>query len=363
MTVLWILLVPIIWLFIAKYIFRTTFNWKEFGISVAIVSIFTIGAWQISKFSQTIDFEIWNGYITNKKRVHDSYVETYECNCYTTCSGSGNSQVCTQHCSICTEDHYTVKWYAESTVGEIQFKYRDSTSKSVYNEPDPPAYKNCKIGEPAAQEYRYTNYIRAVPESLFNDNGTTASEQFVGKIPPYPRVYNFYKVRRVLNIGATIPKNAIDKINDGLSNELKTLGTMKQANIIVILTSISDPSYRYAVEQAWLGGKKNDIVVFVGLNQNKIIWSDVMTWALNSGNELFQVTLRDEIMKQKVLDPDKFVSLVSNTVLKLYDRPQMKDYEYLADEVKPPLWVVLILVILAFGGSAILTYIFHKHEI
>jgi len=279
MDLLWILLIPVIWLFVAKYVLRTTFNWKELGISVVATMAVTSIVWATGMMSQTSDTEIWNGELTKKERKHGQYTESYRCNCYTTCSGSGKNRSCSEHCSTCYREHYTVKWSGYTTVGNFSFKSLDRTSRSVYKSPDPTSYTKCEVGEPASRTHEYTNYVKAVPDSLFHDDSKTA-EQFLGKIPSYPKVYGFYKLNRVLNVDSKIPQNIINDINIGLSNELKTLGFAKQVNIIVILTEIDDASYRYAIEKAWLGAKKNDVVVMIGLDDNKITWVDVMTWAL-----------------------------------------------------------------------------------
>ena len=357
---LWIILIPIIWLLVAKYWLRTSFNYKELGISILATLIITGTTYGLGMMSQTDDTEIWNGYVTKKERKHGQYTESYRCNCYTTCSGSGSKRTCSEHCSTCYREHYTVKWNGYTTVGNFSFKSLDRTSRSVYNTPDPSSYTVCKIDEPASIEHSYTNYVKAVPDSLFHDDSKIA-EQFAGKIPSYPKVYGFYRFNHVINVDSKI-KN-IDKFNEGISDALKTLGAAKQANIIVILTEIDDPTYRYAIEKEWLGAKKNDIIIMVGLDGNKITWVDIMTWALNSGNELFHVTMRDGLLEQKTLDAKKFVPFVSQTVSKLYDRPQMKDYEYLKDEIEPPTWVIILAIILAFGTSIGLTFYFHRNEI
>ena len=287
---------------------------------------------------------------------------SYDCNCYESCSGSGKNRSCHTTCSTCYEDRYTVDWNGYTTVGNFSFKSLDRTSKRVYNEPNPLSYVNCKEGEPASRTHQYINYVKAVPDSLFHDDSKT-SEQFEGKIPSYPQVFGFYRLNRVLNVDSKISHDVVDSINEGLGNELKTLGFTKQVNIIVILTEIDDSTYRYAIENAWIGAKKNDVVVFVGLDDNKITWVDVMTWALNSGNELFHVTMRDGLLEQKTLNAKIFVPFVSQTVSKLYDRPQMKDYEYLKDDIQPPTWVIILAIILAFGMSIGFTFYFHKNEI
>lgn len=359
-SLLILLLFPMVWPFIAKRIWDTTINYQEMLLQLLIVTVLTAGVWQLGKYGQTSDVEIWNGKITAKDRTHGSYVRSYDCNCYTSCSGSGSSRSCTTRCSTCYEDHYTVDWTADSTVGNFTFKSLDWTSKSVYKQPDPQLYKQCKVGEPASIEHIYTNYIQAVPESLFNSANNTTQFQ---NIPNYPSVYNHYKINRVLNVGSKVPANTIKQLNTMFNNELRTLGKQKEVNIIVILTGILDPSYRYAVETKWLGGKKNDVVVFIGTDGKKIIWADAMTWALNTGNELFQVKMRDGLQEIGTIDPKKIVSFVTQTIKTTYDRPHAEDYKYLEDAIEPPTWVIILSIIIAIGGSIGLTFWFHHVDV
>ena len=344
------LLIPVI----AKYFFHTTFTLQEMIIQFVVVILVVTSVWNIGKWSQTDDTEIWNGVITSKHRDHGTYEEAEDCNCTTDSKGN-------RSCSTCYTTHYTVDWYAKSTVGNIKFDSEDRESRSVYDYPNPPAYSNCAIGQPAALEHSYVNYVQAVPQSLFADKAS--ANDFPEKIPEYPRVHNFYQVDHVINVDTEISPGQLTILDNGLDNILRALGPSKQANIILILTEIDDPTYRYAVEQSWLGGKKNDIIIFIGLDGNKITWVDVMTWALNSGNELFHVTLRDKISKQKHLDFIGLVPVIGTTVTELYDRPLMKDYEHLKEEITPPDWVIYLAVFLGYGGSILLVWFFHVHDI
>lgn len=357
-----LLLFPLAWPFLAKRIWNTTINWQEMVLQIFIVTIITTGVWQAGKYGQTEDTEIWNGQITAKSRDHGQYTESYDCNCHTTCSGSGNNRSCSEECDTCYREHYTVTWAAKSTIGSITFEHLDRTSTSVYATPDPATYTNCKVGEPAAGERTYTNYVQAVPESLFHDNSNTA-EQFKGQIPAYPRVYGFYKINRVLTVGTKIPESLVTSLNDGIGNELKTLGPAKQVNVIMILTEIDDPTYRYAIENAWLGGEKNDVVIFIGVDGTKITWADEMTWALNSGNELFHEVMVDGLKEIGSIDSPEVVPFIGKTIATKYDRPQMKDYAYLKDAIEPPTWVIVLAILLAIGGSIGLTVVFHKIDV
>lgn len=355
-----ILLVPFIWFIFAKIWLRTTFNWTEFAISIGVVTLLVTAVVAGSKWGATQDTEIWNGKVTKKEMVDDYYQTSYSCNCTTTCSGSGSSRSCSESCDTCYTDHYTRSYDGYSTVGNWTFDSIDTEWRMRRDSFGPPAsYTNCKVGEPAAREHSYTNYVQAVPQSLFHDDSTVAQD-FAGKIPSYPRVHSFYKINRVLQVG--VSNTHAREINSRLNQALITLGRSKQANIVVILTDIKDPTYRFAVENAWLGGEKNDVIVIIGLDGDNIVWSDTITWALNDGNELFNVTMRDGVKNLGTMDPDTFVPFVTSTISKLYDRPEMKDYEYLEDEIEPPTWALITAIILAFGGSAGLTFLFHHHE-
>lgn len=362
-SLLLLLLFPLIWIFIARKIWNTTITWKETGLQATIIVLVTLSVFAIGRYGQTTDTEIWNGKITGKERVEDYWEELYECNCTESCSGSGNNRSCHTTCQTCSRDHYTVEWFATTTVGNVVFDSLDSEWRSVYNTPDPKSFKNCKIGEPAALEKKYINYVKAVPESLFHDN-SSVYELYAKSIPSYPSVYNFYKINRVLNVNSGIGQHTISALNENLNNHLKVIGHSKQANIIVILTNITDPNYRYAVENAWIGAKKNDIVVFVGVNGDKTItWVDIMTWAMNAGNENFHVLLRDSLLKLNTIEPKQFADSIANTIIRKYDRPQMKDYEYLKDEIDPPTWVIIVALLITILGSFGLTYFFHKKDI
>lgn len=341
----------------ARYYLRSTYTWKEFGINLGATLALVSVVFFAGKYHNLSDTEIWNGKILSKHRDEGFYIRTYQCNCSNVCSGTGDSRSCTQVCQTCTENRYTVTWYAKSSVGKITFDHLDSASRSVYSRPDPDAYKICTKGEPAALEKSYINYVKAAPDSLFN----TSAENTTYTIPAYPRVYSFYRINRVINIGAHADE--MSELNDLLNNQLIAIGEAKQVNIVVIATELDDPNYRHAVENAWIGAKKNDVVVFLGLDGNNFTWVDVMTWALNGGNELFAATLKQELTAIGSFDAVKISTTISSNIKSLYDRPKMEDYEYLKDSIDPPSWLILACLFASIVLTGSLTYYFHKNEI
>jgi hypothetical protein len=357
-----LLLIPVIWALIARLIFKTTITWKEMGLQI-LASIVVVGVvYGAGMYNQTADFEVWNGKITEKVREHGSYIRSYRCNCVTTCTGSGNSRTCSETCQTCYENHYTVDWFVKSTIGNIGIKSLDRTSRSVYDTLDPAAYTEAYVGEGCAATRPYKNYIKAVPESLFNDADIAADAEFAPLIPPYPKIHSFYKINRVLAMG--VPVKSVDKWDLHLRDRLRAIGPAKQANIILILVNTPDQSYRYSLERAWLGGKKNDVIVIMGVpDYPAISWVDTITLGSNSGNELMTVMMRDNIMALETVDDYvEVIDTIAGTVEGHFDRKSMEDFKYLEDEIEPPTWVIGLAIGLSILISIGLTLYFHLQD-
>ena len=360
-----ILLVPVLVALIARLKFKASITWPETAVQI-LVSCAVLGlVWLAGSYSQTHDTEIWNGEVTKKTRHHDSYVRSYDCNCYQSCSGSGDNRSCHEVCSTCYEDHYTVDWFLSSTIGKIRLKDLDSTSRSVYNEADPANYAAAYAGEPCSGEFSYTNYIKAVPDSLFN-MADAVYEQFDSLIPSYPTVYGKYHVDHVITMGMG-DNIAIRDWNNYLAGKLKKLGPASQANVIIVIVNTADQTYRHALETAWLGGKKNDIIVIIGsTNYPSIDWVDTITLGQNAGNSLMTVFLRDNLMMLDTVtgldNAQAIIDVIAQTVSTHFDRKPMADFEYLKDDIQPATWVVMTAFILAFLLSAGLTWAFHVFD-
>jgi len=360
-----LLVFPIIWPFIAKKIWGHEITWIELGINVGVITLLVSGVWFAGKYGQTVDTEIWNGSIVGKERIHDTYEQSYECNCSEQCSGSGKDRSCTTVCDTCYETHYTVDWNAIATYGlgkeKITLDSEDSTWSSVYDTPDPKIYLDCAAGQPASKSSRYTNYVQAVPDSLFNMATDTAV--YMEQVPAYPRVFNIYRYNRVIDIGSGIHKLVLEDLNTRLNEALISLGSKKQVNILVIVTGNTDPSFRYAVENKWVGGKKNDATIFIGVSNGEIIWTDVMTFALNKGNELYHVMTRDTLKSVGTFDSEKIANIIVEKTAKHYDRATMEEFEYLADQIQPATWVIILAIFIAIFGSIGISYVMTRVDI
>lgn len=354
-SVFFYLVIPFLLSVVSFYMFKRYVNGATFGqaigssiVGFGISTILMFGAFYISRGMQTADTEIINGEVIDKTRKHGHYLRPYECNCtsYTSCSGSGSSRSCSTRrvCQTCYEDRYTVTWECIANIGRVTIKHLDETSRSVYNTPDPKRYTDIVIGEPFAMENSYTNYIKAVPGSLFRPAQETLKQQYASKIPEYPgQVFDFYRINRTVPVGVNIPN--IREWNDSISNALRVLGPKRQANVVVVVTNIADPNYFYALQDAWVNGRKNDIVLVIGAPEfpGKPAWVNVMALTQDS---IFQIRLRDRIMSLDQLTAESVINNIKEEALASFKRKEMEDFKYLEAEISPPTWVMVMLTIL-----------------
>jgi len=358
-----LLAIPIVTVAFVKFYLKATYTWKEAAIHLVVVCALMIAGSEMGKYASMSDTEILNGKITGKKRVHDQYTEYYDCNCTTT--GSGSSKTTT--CQTCTREHYTVDWLLHSTIGNYTVKSLDSLSSSVYSTPDPRLYRITQKGDPCSKENTYLNYFRATPNSLQSAISTASVETYrkKGLLPKYPHVYSLYKVKRVLDPGNKTPSGFEDQLSEHLSLELRELGAIKQVNILAVIAPTSDRNYRYALEQHWLGGKKNDVVVVMGVTDYpKVEWADVITLAGNTNNEMLAVKLRDDIENIGDLSDTKAVSdVITGNVKKHFNRMPMAEWEHLKEEYTPPFWLLITLVLVNIALNAAFTWYFHRNDV
>ena len=320
------------------------------GIFFAFSLLFITLAFLISSGVATSDIEIWNGKITSKDRIHDHHLESYECNCRTTTSGSGQDARTTTTCDTCYTDHYTVAWVCNSTLGPYEIDKKDWTSRAVYALPNPARWSSINIGDPAAKRHRYTNYVQAVPESLFKSSPEKLKLQFASLTPAYPdSVYDFYKINRVLAPGHSVPDLA--DWNNDISMMLRDLGPSKQVNVIVVIAKSDNSNYEFALRDAWEGANKNDVVLVIGSKEYpKIDFVRVISW---TKNEKFKIELRDNVQDLEQVNRPEIVKILQAQIVKNFERRHMKDFEYLQNEIDPPAWVLAItavLIILAGVG-------------
>lgn len=350
-----LVLIPIICVPLSNLVFRHTPRWYEYLVSLVVGIVISCTVYYSGNYYLTSDTEIINGEVLGKKRVHDTYEQSYSCNCRSVRSGNSS----TMQCDTCYETHYTVEWTAETnSCGDYRIDKEDSTSRRVYRLPDPPRYLSILKGDPVACEHRFTNYVKAAPQSLFHQNDLK-DKKFDALIPAYPSsVYDFYNLDRVLTQGVALPDTK--QWNKAVALMLRQLGPLKQANLILLFVKTDDPAYQQYLESRWVGGKKNDIIVMFGVTDYpNISWVRVSSW---TDNQLFKVQLQDSLAELKIIDRQQIIQTIYTQTIKSFKRKSMKDFKYLESDIEPPtafLVAAIVVSILAVFGFA---FVFKRME-
>ena len=330
---------------------RPNIEWQIIGFCAAGFLILAFFAFYMGKAGQTMDVEILNGEVTGKHHEKVSCEHSYSCNCrqVQSCStDSKGSRSCSSStvCDTCYEHSFDIDWIVDSNIGHSRISRVDRQGTST-----PPRWAATQIGEPYADTHIHTNYVKAVPESVFHLSDKLIAEKFKNMIPAYPKeIYDYYRINRALTVGVNVPD--LQQWSNDLSTILKQLGPQKQANIITLFVNTDDPSYEYALRQAWLGAKKNDIVVIFGTTQYpNIDWVRVMSW---TDKEIFRVQLRDSLEEMKTIERVPMINLIKELTLKEFKRKSMKDFAYLENEIDPPTWVIILAIVIMLGVAGFL---------
>lgn len=336
MFLLTLLLIPMVIALIAYLSMGKAITYKEFLLQLGIQIVFGSICAGVVYWSNLTDYETWSGRIVGKTREQVHCRHSYECFCYESCSGSGSSRSCMRICQTCYHHSYDVDWWTKDSVGE-RFNVNTIDWQGLQ---EPSRWTSIRIGEPSASSHSYDNYIKK-SDTLFRRQGATNYEG----LPGYPgQVYDLYRINRTVTVDMSLPDaedwdNRLDEIN-------ADLGRSKEVNAVLVLVKNKPRDYFQALEAAWLGGKKNDAILVIGVdNENKIQWADVMAF---TDNKLFNVILRDAILEIGTLDKEKIFTAFGWSINTQYKRKSMSDLEYLKYGITPTTTQWVICMILGF---------------
>ena len=332
----------------------------SFGCTLALGLIFmAFNGWA------TRDTETLNGFVTGKEihkftcpiNTSNPCENGYDCNCHTvtySCGtdSKGNTQYCTrEECDTCYVYPWEQNFWVDSSLqGERAYKISRVDRQGAIT---PPRWAQVKHGDPVSITHVYTNYILAAADSLFAEDGK-AEEKYKAKIPAYPQqIYDYYKMDRVVTVG----KVNIDRKlwNESLSRILVQVGPKKQANAIVVIAEGVDMDFANAVRRAWRGFKKNDIVVFAGVDAaGNLKWTRTMSWSKAS---IVNIKMESEILNRfqdRPLEPVEFINTLKEVSLAHFERRSMQEFEYLKDQASLSgtqiTWILIITVLVLCGS-------------
>ncbi|CAL9968226.1 hypothetical protein VPHD479_0124 [Vibrio phage D479] len=363
--------------FILKFaVFKREITWYELIGGGLVASVLAIGihlGLQAGYMnSQTADTELWHGFVQEKNKVTetcpsgwtdwpDAFCSNYdtrtvEYNCRTETSGTGKNKTSRRVCDYKTQYNYDyrdeTRWFVKTTIGGYEIDRVDRRGTDM-----PIRWGVIHKEDPVSKSNGYTNWLLA-PNNAFE---YARSENALA--PKYPRVIDYYNVDLVIDdTEIANPKNEwkspLDGWNEQVRNWLRVNGYEKQVNVIVIGTK-KPASYFDDVMYQWKGGKKNDVILFFGLDDdNKLNWFKSTSFAKGYNNQLLHSELASlhESNKDK---PDFWQTALdkSLTVIEAdYNRYEMKNMEYIKKSIQPPTGLLVIIQILAFLAGAGISY-------
>lgn len=357
MAFFFLLTIPLI-VAVLGFVVLKTISWKEFLVQVGVQLVVAAASVGIIYSSNTWDSEILNGTVLSKAQVRVSCSHSYRCRCHSveSCSGSGKDRSCSSHeeCDTCYQHANDWDWDVISSINTLSIDRVDSRGSD-----EPPRWTAVRLGEPVAVEHSYTNYVKAAPDTLFRHQGL--QKKYIKFLPPYPgEVYDYYRLNRLVLVNGAKVSNP-QEWNEALAELNGKLGAPRQSNMVVVLAKNLPDDYYYALEEAWVGGKKNDTILVIGVDGvMHPTWAVVMAWSIN---KLFEVKLRDDIMGETVLTKDNVIAALDRNVSAYYKRKPMADFEYLQASITPTttqlMWSLICGLMVALGVG----YAMHRHDL
>jgi hypothetical protein len=354
MISLWlVLIITAIVVTASKFIFASTITWKEYAVIMVVMFVITPILYLMAYNADLQDREVLSGKVTEKSHVAVPCQHSYKCNPYyvtvshTSYTTVGNSRI-PHHYTTIEKRWHTCYEHVRDYDWRVQTSFRSYDISRVDRQgiAEPPRWTEVVIGEPAYDYHEYKNYVKAAEFSLFKTDLSFKDSLYT--VPPYPSIYDYYRMTKAYyvngnHVGVNLP------LSKGIGDINARIGSMKQVNITLIATDAGD-KYPYALSKKWNGLKKNDFVILIGTKDfHKIDWVRAVSW---SKKDLVHVIIRDDIMAIGTLDSTtKILTAIDKDVRENYIRREMKEFEYLKDQVKiNPAWWWFIGIFVVVGG-------------
>ena len=176
---------------------------------------------------------------------------------------------------------------------------------------------------PFTYSHTYLNKVRS-SHSVFKYKSATDEQK---------KVYQRNILSSYVNFGVLIDNSELlDQVNS-------ILGPKKQIHIVTIGTN----QPRAMIEDvlaAWEGPNKNELLVFVGVKEGKIIWSSVHSWM---DNTTLHRVLADSLVG-KDFKSITFKQAYFTSVSELWKRKEFKDFDYIQLAIDPMCYILIILI-------------------
>lgn len=336
------------------YLVGTKITAKEFGVMLAVQAVVAGASVSIIYYKSVADVEAWNGRVVAKKQERVPCAHSYCCRTVTYTYKCGKSTCTGTRCGgYCNHHPYDVDWAVYTSLNE-RIKIARIDWQGVGQ---PPRWSAVVVGEPTSTSHHYENYVKAAPDTLFRKSAAQTEKP---NLPTYPgRFYDYYRLDHFYPIGVDVVDAA--HWNNDLAQVNAELGSRKQVNVLLVPVLDKPREWFYSLERAWIGGKKNDVIVVASLNRDHSYqWVEVMSW---TKNPLVGIVIRDELMAQGTLDRTAAVPAIRKAVDDHFVRREMKDFEYLKSSISPTVSEWLVSLFIGLFVAVLMAFLMHRHDL
>lgn len=351
--------------------------WIGAGTALGLAIIFNIIA-VLNIHSKTSDLETWSGRVERVEhhpewveQWEEMHTESYACGT----DSKGNTTYCTRVYYTTEYDTHQEHWEAARDFG----KYQDTIwiSESLYNKIKVLFGNEIENGgkQPyhhGGRFYKGDNKIYATYDRKNFLYPCTVEKSFSNKIKATPNLFQFVDIKPgVSNSLYSWPNNpdweTSDRLKGNASKLIKILefdkfnsrlGSLKGVNVILVgFGEDSDPMLGQYQQAAWLGGKKNDLVVCFGggSKTNPAKWAYTFGW---TESELVKRNLDTLFLNNPI--NEKLLDLMDKEIRHNYQIKDWHKFDYIT--IRPEGWVYWVYFGLITITQVILYLVFHNND-
>ena len=300
--------------------------------------------WALSMLPIPNDIKFESGYI-NQTVYHPYFVEQYQ-QPHTMCTSTGKSTVCTTYYTTEKARHYEYWTVADTLNNEwkVTRDYHNKIKQDFGNKVSVSKPNKCthggKIvsGDPnlytywnVTRTYDYpTNDIVRWHNPLKQKRNTFKKNTNYKK--QYPKSVTYEQSNRLINED-TITKKDWDKLNSILYEQAQ--------GVNVILVKVSNAEEAKQLEDAWINGKQNDLIICVKGSYNNPEFVKVFGW---SKYAIVKRKLETHILDNGITK-DNLPEIIE-IIKKEYQPYNFNKFKYIV--LAPSIWVILLAFIVAF---------------
>lgn len=338
-------------LFIYNYFGHVVIWWEALiPVGVAIIIIGATSA--IDKHGQTHDIEYWTGYLT-KVEYYESWTEQYTT--VETYSDGKNIKTrvvtkirhhppywqgvdnmgLTYSISRKEFDYYCAWWGSNYKVDIFHFGQISWGDGNKYVGDWPRDWNRAQV---CTFTRSYKNKI--LPNyNLFQYVHVDKKEIEQYQLYDYPYVANYFNVPSVL--GWSGPEvERLNKLN-------AYIGATKEVRMWVLVFRNQPVLAAQMQEALWVRGNKNELVVCVGLNGNKVDWCHTFSWCDREKVGPMMENIQTNSINKTL---DEVITITYDNVTKHWVRKNFEDFDYISIPQRP--WAIAIAYILVIMSSA-----------